>query len=290
MDREKALRILGLPDGATPDDITKRVDVLYRKFRQMEKDENGSTFADVEAAFRLLMGITYRDEEEEKKKKHRQEHPNPILKLLKIDEEKARNAVYYYKWPVLITLLVAALLVSIVLTAVNKREPDLKVIIAGNISAADTVPLENRIKKEIPRVKEILVQNIILADDLNPQMQVAMQQKLMVELAEGKNDIYIMDEATYRDLAKSGAFIPLEDTYISLNIPKGNPEDLMLPLQLDDGKTYEPRLYGLDVTRSSMLKDAGIVTNGRIIVSIGHDSIWPENAIEFIRKLLETIP
>lgn len=288
MDRKRALEILGLSDKAAPDEISNRVGILLKKFRQMDRDENGNTLADVEIAYKTLSGIAYRDEEEEKKKHYRQAHPNPLFKLFKLDEEKVRNFIYYYKWHFIIGLAAIILVVSSVLSIINKVDPELKMIVAGDIFIADVEPLENRIQAEIG-VPEVLVQNIILSEKGDPQTQMMMRQKYVVEISAGDNDVFILDESHYRELAGQGALKPMESFLKKIQYPglgESKNEDLKVALDVDDGNTYEPELYGLDVSQSALLKDNGIIGE-RLIVAFGYSGKYTENAEALVKKLLE---
>ena len=89
MDRKEALKVLGLKEDATIDEIDKRMNILYRKFRNIEKDENGHTLEDIDKAYRIARGIAYHDPETELRKKKMRENPSFIFRLLKVDEEKA---------------------------------------------------------------------------------------------------------------------------------------------------------------------------------------------------------
>lgn len=289
MDRKEALEILGLTEKATAEDITKRADILAKKFRHVSRDNKGHTLEDIENAYRVLSGITYHDEKAEQKIKYRKEHPNPFFKLLKVDEEKARNLIYYYKWHAVIAVVVIALITSMIVSMVNRVEPDLKILVTGDVYLAHTVIMEERIKTEIPDVTAPQVQNVFISEKNDPQMEVAMQTKFTVEIAAGKNDIYILDEQTYKNLAKQGVFRPIEevlDGLGTLGIEESALESLEVAIEIDDGNTYSPELYGLDVTDSTILQDAGVIGE-RLIIAIGRTGEDLQNAVKFLKILLD---
>lgn len=287
MDRKTALEILDLQEGATPEEITKRVNVLYKKFQRLEKDEKGHTLHEVEEAYKFLNGITYRDIKAEEERKYRQEHPNPLFKLLRVDEEKARNAIYYYKWPVLIGIAVLALVLSFVLTIVNKKEPQIRILVTGEVFLGDTAPMEERITKEIPEITEIQLQNIYLVDYADNQMQYAMQTKFFLEVSDGRNDIFILDYENYEYLAKQGVFKDFGQYIEEWGIPQDivdASQDLRVAKDLDDGNTYEPALYGLDVTNSKFLVESGVMGE-RLILALGPGEN-PQNTEAFVKNLI----
>ncbi len=288
MDRKRALEVLGLADEATPDEILNRVSILLKKFKHLNKDEQGHTLTDIEEAYKTLSGISYKDEAAEKERNYRKAHPNPIFKLLKLDEEKARNIIYYYKWHVVIGLVALIIVISTVVSIVNKVEPDLKVIVTGELYLSDTQPLEERIETETIAT-EVLIQNIYISESNDQQMQMMMQQKFTVELTAGENDLFIMDEETYRSLAKQGAFLDMAEVLSPSDLSglsDSDIESLKVAMDLEDGITYEPKLYGLNVTNAPILKEAGVMGES-FIIAFGYSGKFPEHAKDLVKKLLQ---
>lgn len=289
MERDKALEILELPKDATIDDIERRMLVLYKKFRQLEKDERGYTLEDIDKAYKSLKGIVYTDPEEERKKKQRREKPNPIFRLLKIDEEKARNFIYYYKWHAIGILVAIIFVVTTVISIVNKVDPDLRILIAGKIYMAETEAFAEKISNELETVENAQVQNIYLSGETKSEADVAMQTKFTVEIAVGNNDIFIIDEEKYFMLAKQGAFRPVKEFIVDLSalgIDETLNEDLIVTMELGDDVTYEPELYGIDVSGSKYLLDAGIISE-RMILAFGSAGEYPQNAAAFAKLILK---
>lgn len=288
MDRKTALEILGLEEGATPEEINRRMNVLLKKYRQTERDEKGYTLEDIDKAYKIASGISVYDPEEEKKKQFRKQHPNPLSRLLKIDEEKAGNFFYYYKWHVAIALIVIVAVIYTIVSLTTRVEPDLKVIVTGNLLLPDTELLEERIENEMDGVSEALVQNVYMGAK-DPQLQAAMQVKFVTEVTAGDNDIFIMDEECYRSLAVQGAFIPVEELLGSLErlgVHKEDYEDLIVEVKLSDGSSLIPALYGLDVTDSEILKEAGL-SGDRIIASFARSGKETEKAVEFVKLMVK---
>lgn len=286
MDRKEALKVLGLKEDATIDEIDKRMNILYRKFRNIEKDENGHTLEDIDKAYRIARGIAYHDPETELRKKKMRENPSFIFRLLKVDEEKARNFIYYHKWHALIGLIVLVVLISFIVSIATKVEPDLKILVAGDIFIADPTPVENLISDELENVTEPLVQNVFLGAT-DPQMQMGMQMKYVAELAQGENDIFIVDEDRYFEIAVQGGFKPITQVIgneVQLDLDEHS--DLLVKIELNDGVDYEPGLYGIDVTGSSFLKEAGIVGD-RFIIAFPHSGTNIENAVEFFKLVIK---
>jgi hypothetical protein len=289
MERDKALEILELPQDAAIEDVEKRILVLYKKFRQLEKDERGYTIEDIDKAYKSLKGIFYSDPEEERKKKQRRENPNPIFKLLKIDEEKALNFIYYYKWHALGILAVIVFAVMTIISVVKKVDPNLRILIAGKIYMSETTAFEEKITNELETVEKAQVQNIYLSGEARSEADVAMQTKFTVEIAVGNNDIFIIDEEKYFMLATQGAFKPVKDfigDLRALGIDEELNKDLIVTMELNDCITYEPELYGIDVSDNAYLLDAGIISE-RMIMAFGSAGEFPQNAAAFAELILK---
>ncbi|NLE23802.1 MAG: hypothetical protein GX625_00440 [Clostridiaceae bacterium] len=289
MDKKKALEILELKEDVSKEEIDNRITVLYKKFIRGGKDNRGYTLEDVENAYKTLSGITYTDANEEKKKELRKKHPNPIFKLLKVDEEKARNFIYYYKWHMMAILLVVAVIVLTINSLANRVEPNLKIIIGGNLYISDTQIIEEEISKRTDGSINSRVQNIYLTDGQNSQIEMGMQTKFTVELMAGNNDIFILDEDKFMQLSKLGVFIPVEKVLgdiSGLGIDIKLNEDLFVSIESDTGNEDEKELYGIDISDNKMLREAG-VTGKRMILAFGQSGEYLNNTIIFAKKLLE---
>ncbi|NLZ73975.1 MAG: hypothetical protein GX905_09235 [Bacteroidales bacterium] len=287
MDKKKALEILELKENVSSEEIENRVLVLYKKFKQGGQDSRGYTIEDVEKAYKALSGITYTDTEEEKKKERRKKHPNPIFKLLKVDEEKARNFIYYYKWHGIAILLIVVALVLTINSLANRDEPNLKIIIGGNLYISDSQIIEEEISLITNGSINAQVQNIYLTDSGSSQIEMGMQTKFTVELVAGNNDIFILDEEKFMQLSKQGAFKPVEKVL-------GNISDLGIDMQINEdlfvsitSEEYEnEELYGIDISDSQLLREAGVIGE-RMILAFGHSGENLKNTIIFANKLLE---
>ncbi|NLB79761.1 MAG: hypothetical protein GX796_13240 [Clostridiaceae bacterium] len=289
MDKKKALEILELKDDVSSEEIEKRIAVLYKKFKHGGLDNRGYTIEDVEKAYKTVSGITYTDAEEEKKKELRKQHPNPILKLLKVDEEKARNFIYYYRWHGIAILMIIVAIVLTINSLANREEPNLKIIIGGDLYISDSQVIEDEISLKTNGSINAQVQNVYLTDDGNSQMEIGMQTKFTVELIAGNNDVFILDEAKYLQYVSQGAFKPVEELLgdiSSLGIDIKLNEDLFASIESDTGNEVEKELYGIDISDNKMLREAG-VTGKRMILACGHSGENSNNTIIFLNKLLE---
>ncbi|HOQ75042.1 MAG TPA: hypothetical protein PK369_00565 [Thermoclostridium sp.] len=287
MDRKRALEIFGLREDATSETIVKRYNVLVKKFRYTDASDIGFTREELDEAYKLLMGIEYRDPEEERRKKARQQKPNPVLKALGIDYDRLSNFLYYYKWTILICILAVVFVIWIVSSFVNRVDPDFKLIIAGEIYVRDIDAFEGNLKVLI-NTNEPQAQHIPISDRVDPAVLPAYEEKLTVEIMAGENDVFILDMALYNRLAPFGIFVPLDDRLEELG---GAPydESLLISAQAEDGEEPRPpRMYGVDVTGSSILEEQG-VTGDRMIAAIMVNAEHAENAVEYIKTLVESV-
>jgi len=286
MNRERALEIFGLRGDATEEVIVKKYNVLVKKLRYTDTSDLGFTRDELDEAYRLLMGIEYRDPVEERRRRERQEKPNPVLKALGIDHDKLSNFIYYYKWTMLAGAIVLAFVIWIVLSFVNRVDPDFKLVFAGEIYVRDIEDVEKALGPLIG-VNEPQVQLIPISDKVDPSVLVAYGQKLSVEIMVGENDVFILDTALYNRLAPLGVFVPLDDRLEELGDTPYD-ENLVVAVQVEDGESYPPRQYGVDVTGSSILEEQGIIGE-RLIAVMPINGKYADKAVEYIKALVESV-
>lgn len=286
MDRRRALEIFGLREDATKETIVKRYNVLFKKMKYSGTEDVGYTPKELDEAYKLLMGFEYRDPEEERRKRERQEHPNPILKALRIDPDKFSNFMYYNKWKFIVGALILAFAVWIIVSLTSRVDPDFKMIIAGEISVADTDAVEEALKP-LMGVNEPQVQDIPISDELDSSLQSVYEEKLSVEVMAGQNDVFILDMNLYKRLAPFGVFVPLNDKLDELGVDNYD-EDLLVAVQTDDGGNSAPAFYGVDVSGSRILKEQGI-QGEKLIAAMMANAENPEKALEFIKMLVESV-
>ena len=104
-----------------------------------------------------------------------------------MDEEKARNFIYYYKWHGIAILLIVIAIVLTINSLANRVEPNLKIIIGGNLYISDSSIIEKEIALGTNGSISAQVQNIYLTDGENSQVEMGMQTKFTVELMAGNN-------------------------------------------------------------------------------------------------------
>ncbi len=294
LDKDTARKILGVLEGATEDEINKRYEVLLKKLKYDAKESSGGV-KEIETAYKVLSGLDIYDKEAEEQKKKRLENPNPFFKLLGLDEYKTKNFFHYHKWHIVIGLVLIIVAVTTIHGIVTRVDPDLKMVITGALYSENSEALQASILEEIPGLVAVQVQDIPLSENLDAQMLMAMQQKIMVEMMAGENDLYLMDLETYKSLAAQGAFKAM-DTFIAQVESSGDeavksllkPAPAVALAQDEEEEPTEPVIYGIDITGSTFLKEAGIYGD-TIIATFGHDSGYPANGEALLTKLIGSV-
>jgi hypothetical protein len=234
------------------------------------------------------MGYEYRDPEAERKKLARQQNPNPILKALGIDYDKLSNFIHYNKWKFIVGVLALAFVVWIIISMGSRVDPDFKLIFAGEIYVENIEAAEESLKTLIA-ANEPQAQHIPISDKMDPTVQPVFEQKLSVEIMAGNNDVFILDMNLYKRLVPFGIFAPLDDRLEELGVVSYNEhEHLVMSIQTEDGESLPPRLYGVDVSGSRILKEQGILGDSLIaVMTVSAENV--ENAVEYIKTLVESV-
>jgi hypothetical protein len=132
--KKNAYEILGVNKDASKNEIERRYTILLKKHRlENSKNSDDKEFDEITEAYNLLMGYSTELPVERKNKK-----PNPVLKKLGINEEKAANFLHYYKHHIIISIIVLVVLITSVKSCVTRVPPDFNigsVFIYSKISA-----------------------------------------------------------------------------------------------------------------------------------------------------------
>lgn len=286
MDRKEAFELLHLADNADKETVVNRYNTIFKKYRDTGKDENGIPLSKYEEAHNLLLGISFIDPVAEQRRQQRLEHPNVFLKWLKIDPEKTGNLIYYYKWHAIGFVLALSLVIGIVYNMVTQVKPNMLLLTIGAINIQNTEVLEENITAAVPTIEKLQFQQILIGfDGIDPQMEMAMAQKLQLELVAGKNDLIILDEKQYRQYASFGFFVPLDDQLERYGTTVSEQEALRVELVDDEVPTGVEHIFGIDVTESRFLKD-NQVFGEKLVAVFPVTGENKENADALIRVLM----
>ncbi|HHW30328.1 MAG TPA: DnaJ domain-containing protein [Clostridiaceae bacterium] len=277
--------ILGVKKGDSESEIERKYFILSKRYK-IEKSENPE--ADIETkieelnwAYNVLMGgSTEKSEEEEINES------SPILRKLGINQKKLSNFFHYYKFHILISIIVIVFVGYTVKGCITRVDPDFCIAFVGDYSYTDTLPLKEMILNEWTDVKEILIDGAILSEDNDPQLNYAMQMKAVVLFGAGDVDVFILDKTNFEKYAKQGAFISLDEIVDELNIDLERNKDYILKVEVgEDEGTAGEHLYGIDVSGSRLFSD-NVITGDEKIAAIYTRTKRYDLSVKFLKLLL----
>ena len=287
MSRAQALDLFGIPDEATRDEVTRRYDILVRKMKADPQGTDEAVRKRVEQAYSLLAGITWSDPVAEKKLRDRDAKPGLLARWLKMDQTRLDNLVHYYRKPVLAGLIGLGLLVWVLATTVFRPANDFVMLFAGSIYIEDQGSLEQLMIAELPDTANPMVSVVYFDDQTDGQMMSVVSQKMMVEIGYGENDILVMDRTVYEQYARQGAFQNLDgllDKYGTTAEEQQAQRVAIAPDSLVEGDDGTPHVYGISVTDSAFLREAGVIGTD-LIATFGLKSGFPEKGDLMMRLI-----
>ncbi|ADL42999.1 hypothetical protein COB47_1720 [Caldicellulosiruptor obsidiansis OB47] len=165
---------------------------------------------------------------------------------------------------VLIVLSLASFLMFI-LTGCSSSQDDInkkvRIVLVGNfIGDENAQKLISELEKKSG--DQIYVDQILYTGDKpKSEQEFAFMQKLMVMLAAGEGDIYILDKKLFTNYAQSGAFYSLK-SFVSKNKLDKFVDNTCYVKEKDKSKTD---LYGIKADSVSILKKYGFDTENKYI-------------------------
>lgn len=348
MDKKEARKILGVSKDASKAEIERKYAILLKKHRQevyrdtqdeqaqQNEDEinPGSAPTDggsvthhdaakaeydfdlITEAYNTLMGY---------KVEVREEAPSRLAVFLKkfgLDEKKTDNFLHYYKYYILVGILIVITMIISIGSCVNRPDYDFNIAFIGKIYYYDSVDaLRSSIKEKIQIIEEPGIDGAFLSEDGLGEQQYAMEMKAMTLLYAGDIDVFILDRTTYERYAKLGAFMSLDESAPRLGVDTSKHQDLVLAVQRNDelleygetddsvegdqageesdasdgpgtdtagesSRSGEKHLYDIYITDSKELKEAGIVAD-EMVAAIFAGCQQLDKAEEFLRFLLK---
>ena len=131
-----------------------------------------------------------------------------------VNKERLQNHLSYDWWKYVVAILVTVMLWSLITAMTRPQTPPEKkvdIFLIGDYALDEHIQLvSQRMLDEFPELLEINIMNIPLGEGIDPQLEMASRQKLMVMLASQSGDIFVFNKEDYEQFAKQGAFIPLE--------------------------------------------------------------------------------
>jgi len=286
LDYKKAIEVFGLNQDATKHDISSRYGVLTRKFKTIEKDENGYTINDITKAYNLLMGITFIDKAEEERQKALRENPPLLSRITKKDPVKIENFFHYYKIHIIVGIILIITMFSIIRSCVNNVPADFNLVFYGNIYTEQTEKIGTDL---VNNYSDISVPHIEVLSFMqsDPQYEAAIRMKIAAMAATQELDIILLDEVTFKDYAAQGMFLSLDDLVDELGFPDGSYVEGSE--KVDEKENGEPifgpaKKYGVDITESGFVKGNNVYAE-KVIITIAVNSKRIEKAISVLKDI-----
>jgi|GEM_PF-575745 len=339
MDKKEARKILGVTKETSRNDIERKYSILLKKHRaaslppeRYEEDaaeegvpESGASqaapaippkepaaeeysFDQVTEAYNVLMGYEVVIKEQPPSK------VAPILKKAGIDEKKARNFFYYYKFYMLGALVLAVALFFGIRSFVNRVDPDFKIAFLGSFSYLDASDkLSESIKQNVPEIKEPGIDGAFLTaadfpDNQQPsggqqatagtqqqttggqigagaQQQYAMEMKAMVLIAAGDIDVFIVDRDSYFRYAKQGVFLSLDDIAPNLGADMEKNKEFITKIEedkdpLDTSGTKDDKSSGSGTAADNTAGDSNAAVQAHLYgIDVSDSTVLKETGV-----------
>lgn len=210
---------------------------------------------------------------------------------VEVNKGTLQNHLHYDWWKYLAGILATIFVWSLVTAMTRPQTPAEKkvdIFLVGDYAMEEkTEPISQRILEDFPELLEINFMNIPLGID--PQMDMAGRQKLMVMVASQTGDIFILNNEEYEQFAKMGAFIPLDDLideeiqqYISLEQLEKYKKSIESE---DEEEDTRPHIYGIPLKDVTLFKDTGYNTEDKVLgVMVYSENM--EKAIEVMKWII----
>jgi hypothetical protein len=252
-------------------------------------------FDQITQAYNVLMGYEVTVKEEPPSK------VAPLLKKVGIDERKTKNFFFYYKYHILVGILLLITIAFTIRGCVNRVKPDFNIAFIGRFdysSASDD--LSERIKANVPEILEPGIDGAYIAEDNFGEQEYAMKMKATVLVMAGNIDVFIMDKACFERYAKQGAFVSLDEIAPRLGVNLEESKELILrveddSLEIEDGSAEKPdsaqmpqeeHLYGINVSDSTVMRQSGVIGDEMIAsIYVGCEQV--DKAEKLIQFLME---
>jgi len=231
MDRNEALRILGLEEDSSRDKIEIKYENLMRRIRNGEELD----LHEINSAYDLLTG---RIREEEKAGK---------LVLL------YRKVMFNYRGWIILSVIVIGLLASLIVPMINKRVPDLTISFAGKYGSGDIDSFDEYLQEMMPETEDILVEVMYLDEEgESGEFDTGGRTRLSALLLTDDADILITDDTTFNYIRQDDALMSLDEMIERLNPDLDNYE-LIYGIEFSTG---QKKIFGIDIGGNKLADDA----------------------------------
>lgn len=184
-----------------------------------------------------------------------------VIKIKETPKSKWKNFWFYYKWHTYASIFIMIVLAVSIRSCVTRINPDISVMFLSSVPLAeqDNKLMENELAKYVEDYtkngkNEVSLNNIYFSQNAaDAQMNMAMRQKFIAELAAGDTVLYITDKTSIEEFTKNnilgkindieGAITEYDSTLIKLNVQKLFPNlSEYAPKELYIGiRNYDPK-------------------------------------------------
>ncbi|PZD95430.1 J domain-containing protein [Paenibacillus sambharensis] len=294
-DLKEAYERLGLPDTATKEEVEKRYTLLLRQSRAsqtQQDDAAGGGFSEVTKAYRTILEAENRKAVEDINQQQYGKY-----KRFAGTAEKVDHFFSYYKFHVIGAIAVIAIIIYGVNTYMdNKAEQErlaslppaaLTASLFGEFYMEDgsqqTEPLNEALLAQFPEWERVETSILNFSMDARSEMDIAMQQKAVIQLATEDPDVYIMDRSIFDWMVRNDILASL-DEYASGAWSELLPEGAALKAATQDNPTEH--VYGIALGSSPMTKQLPLHMK-EFIVGIRIDAGNKDNALHLIETYLQ---
>lgn len=194
-------------------------------------------------------------------------------------KSKWDNYWYYYKIHTWIGIFVVFVLAVTITQCVQTVKPDVYIDLVTSVPVTDSsIALDGVFDDVLTDVNEdekkhISISTLYLSEEMKSEQDMAMQQKMMLELAAGDVSLFIFDKTNLDRYITQDAYSPLSD-FIDLT-----------PYQAMDGKLVERDgvPYAISLKGSKKLQELGFATDDLY----GAFRFVPEKAAKDEKKMME---
>ena len=199
-------------------------------------------------------------------------------------KKKIENFWYYYKIHFIVGVFVVISLGMILKDCAANVSPDVTITYIGEHVVRNTVSnkLENYLLEEelIEDANNdgetaLFFQTLTVSNEIRSEQDMAMQEKIMLVLAAGDSQVYLLDRMQFERFVRQGVFASLDHLAQEYNLDlKQNPEvklaieDIFIVKEDEEkeGKTQrEEYVYAFPIENNTLLQELGFETQGMYI-------------------------
>ncbi|MFC5471432.1 hypothetical protein ACFPPD_22335 [Cohnella suwonensis] len=283
MDEElkKAYETLGLPADADREQVENRYFLLMKRARAAKsrtdaggEGEEALDLTEINRAYNLVLGIE-------------------TGKNVTVEKQtKVGHFFYYYKFHLIIGIIVVVLAAYFVKEGIDKRREaantppaNLSVSLFGNFFLAEEDALSANLLKLVPDWQRIKSTVVYVPAEMKSPQDIALQQKSVLMLMTEKSELYITDEKNFESLAFQGAFVPL-DEFLKKE-PLDVPESKIRKTKSESDT--DSRAYGIDITGNPAFNGIELGGEHTIVAIRAKEEKW-DDSFKLLKPLVATTP